>query len=123
MRGRRYELELALLNLVTNAIDAMPEGGRLGVILASTSSEAELLVRDTGTGIAADLLPRVFEPWVTTKPPGRGTGLGLSITRDVVTRLGGAITVGSRVGDGTTVVVTLPIAEADDPHAHSADRG
>ncbi len=106
IRGHRDELEMALLNLFTNAIDAMPGGGVLQVA-ASVRLEDNapvpsvvITVSDTGAGISTDLLARVFEPWVTTKPEGRGTGLGLSITKDVVTRLGGTGTGQLRCGPG-----------------------
>ena len=69
-------------------------------------------MRDTGSGIDPDVLPRIFEPWVTTKPAGRGTGLGLSITRDLITSLGGTIGVSSSAGQGTTFTIELPAAES-----------
>jgi signal transduction histidine kinase len=104
------QLELALLNLVTNALDAMPEGGTLTLDVRMTDGRVRIDVRDTGSGIAADVLPRIFEPWVTTKPAGRGTGLGLSITRDLVTTLGGTIAVSTSAGEGTTFTIELPAA-------------
>jgi signal transduction histidine kinase len=105
------QLELALLNLVTNAIDAMPDGGTLTVSAAVTGRGVRIQVRDTGTGIAPEVLARVFDPWVTTKPAGRGNGLGLSITQEVVTRLGGTITVISAPGEGATFTIDLPAAD------------
>jgi signal transduction histidine kinase len=105
------QLELALLNLVTNAIDAMPEGGTLTLTAAAAERGVRIQVRDTGTGIAPDVLARVFDPWVTTKPVGRGNGLGLSITKDVVTRLGGTIVVTSTPGEGATFTIDLPAAD------------
>jgi two-component system, NtrC family, sensor kinase len=65
-------------------------------------------IHDTGTGIPVDVLPRIFEPWVTTKAAGLGTGLGLSITRDVVAAHGGTITVAAGPGAGTTFTIVLP---------------
>lgn len=102
------QLELALFNLVSNSLDAMPEGGRLDVTLSATAEGVRLSVGDSGAGIPADVLPRIFEPWVTTKPPGRGTGLGLSITRDAITSHGGVIDVRSEPGRGTTFTIDLP---------------
>ena len=64
----------------------------------------------TGSGIPADVLPRIFDPWVTTKPTDKGTGLGLSITRDVIIGLGGTITAASTPGRGTTFTIELPAA-------------
>jgi signal transduction histidine kinase len=105
------QLELALLNLVTNSLDAMPSGGTTSITAAATSAgNVRIEVADTGSGIAPELLPRIFEPWVTTKEAGRGTGLGLSITRDVVVGHGGTISVQSEVGHGSTFTVELPAA-------------
>ena len=70
---------------------------------------------DTGTGIVPELLPRIFEPWVTTKEAGRGTGLGLSITRDVLANHGGTISVTSEVGVGSVFTIDLPAARAQRP--------
>jgi len=106
------QLELALLNLVTNALDAMPSGGTLTLAASSAGGRVRIEVRDTGAGIDSAVLPRIFEPWVTTKPAGRGTGLGLSITRDLVTSLGGTIAVSTSQGRGTTFTIELPAAEA-----------
>jgi len=106
--GARDELEMALLNLVSNAIDAMPTGGDLQLGASLTGEAVRITVQDSGLGIAPDLLPRIFEPFVTTKAPGRGTGLGLSITRDVIARLGGVITAEPAEGGGTVFVITLP---------------
>jgi signal transduction histidine kinase len=112
----RVQMELALLNLVTNGLDAMPRGGVMAITVSKTDTGGvRIQVGDTGTGIAADLLPRVFDPWVTTKEAGRGTGLGLSITRDVVEGHGGTITARSEVGVGSVFAVQLPAApEPDD---------
>ena len=105
------QLELALLNLVTNSLDAMPSGGVMSVSLGpNDNGHVRIEVADTGTGIAPDLLPRIFEPWVTTKDAGRGTGLGLSITRDVLTGHGGTISVQSEVGVGSVFTIDLPSA-------------
>jgi signal transduction histidine kinase len=113
--GDPLQLELACLNLISNALDAMPGGGRLEIVASRTLDGVRLLVSDTGTGIPAGVLPRVFEPWVTTKPPGRGTGLGLSITREVITSHGGTIAVRNNEGGGTTFVIELPADGASAP--------
>jgi len=97
---------------VTNALDAMPSGGTLTLAAGNTGGRVKIEVRDTGGGIDAAVLPRLFEPWVTTKPAGRGTGLGLSITRDLVTSLGGTIAVSTSPGRGTTFTIELPAAES-----------
>ncbi len=103
------ELELALLNLVNNSLDAMPDGGSLTIRVTSAPGRVRIELTDTGGGIAPDLLPRIFEPWVTTKAAGRGTGLGLSITRDVIGRHGGTIDAISEPGR-TTFTIDLPAA-------------
>jgi two-component system, NtrC family, sensor kinase len=102
------QLELAVLNLITNALDAMREGGTLTLQGAVADGEVRIEVTDTGGGIAPAILPHIFQPWVTTKSAGEGSGLGLSITHDVVTRLGGTVTVSSEAGRGATFVITLP---------------
>lgn len=105
------QLELALLNLVTNGLDAMPQGGVMAITVArSDTGGVRIQVADTGVGITSELLPRIFEPWVTTKDAGRGTGLGLSITRDVVEGHGGTITAKSELGVGSVLTVELPSA-------------
>jgi two-component system, NtrC family, sensor kinase len=106
------QLELALLNLITNGLDAMPDGGTLTIRVAQRPGGLRIEVTDTGSGIAPDLLPKVFDPWVTTKGAGHGSGLGLSITREVVTAHGGTITVTSEHGHGAAFTVDLPSAEA-----------
>ncbi len=114
------ELELAILNLVTNSLDAMPDGGSLHIEARRHGDRVRIVVTDTGRGIAPDLLPRIFDPWVTTKPAGRGTGLGLGITRDAIVRHGGTIAADSVPGRRTTFTIELPLHTAaetiDAPH-------
>jgi signal transduction histidine kinase len=102
------QLELALLNLVTNAIDAMVEGGALTVTLSRLGEGVRLEVADNGPGVPEALLPTIFEPWVTTKPYGRGTGLGLAIARGVIGAHGGTIRVSNRPAGGAVFTVDLP---------------
>lgn len=114
------QIELALLNIVTNSLDAMPTGGRLTIdARPSGIGRVALEIRDTGPGIAADLLPRVFDPWVTTKPAGRGTGLGLSMAREVVRAHGGTIAAHTRPGSGATVRIELPAARVEPQESHA----
>jgi C4-dicarboxylate-specific signal transduction histidine kinase len=123
VRGDRSELEMALLNLVSNAIDAMPDGGDLQVTASPKDHGVSITVQDSGSGIPPDLLPRIFEPWVTTKPPGRGTGLGLSITRDVIARIGGSITAAAAPERGTTMTIQLPAEHGElERHDDAPDR-
>jgi signal transduction histidine kinase/ActR/RegA family two-component response regulator len=116
------QLELALMNLIINARDAMPEGGI--VMVTGENREIEdndeiglpagqyvvLTVGDTGSGIPAELLERVTEPFFTTKEVGKGTGLGLSMVYGFAKQSGGAISIDSKVGEGTRVEIWLPRA-------------
>jgi len=97
----------ALLNLVQNALDAMPPGGTLTLQGQRTATAVHLQVQDTGQGIAAATLAQIFEPLYTTKPG--GTGLGLYLVQEIVTAHGGQITVESVEGQGTTFLITLPV--------------
>jgi signal transduction histidine kinase len=111
--GDETQLELALSNLVTNALDAMPDGGNLIVTAKAEPGHAIVEIADTGVGIAPEVLDRIFEPWVTTKAAGQGTGLGLSIARGVVQRMGGAISANPRPTGGTVLRITLPSSNAE----------
>jgi PAS domain S-box-containing protein len=99
-------LRRALLNLVQNALDAMPEGGTLTLAGQGSATQVQLQVRDTGSGIAAERLQQIFEPLYTTKPG--GTGLGLYIVREIVAAHAGQLTVDSKEGQGTTFTIALP---------------
>jgi signal transduction histidine kinase len=110
----RELLRQLFLNLLTNASDAMPQGGTLTIRVAAgvLESGAPALVMefvDTGVGIAPDDLPKVLEPFFTTKPEGKGTGLGLPICRRIVQEHHGTFTIVSDVGQGTTVRIVLPM--------------
>ena len=109
--GRPEELREVLTNLVTNAVDAMPEGGHCSVRLGAAGEWATVSVRDTGIGMEEDTRRRVFEPFFTSKGP-RGTGLGLAVSWGIVTRHGGTIEVESVPGRGSTFVVRLPVPVA-----------
>jgi two-component system NtrC family sensor kinase len=104
------QIEQVLLAVMVNAADAMPSGGNLWLEsrLSEDARQVLITVRDDGSGIAPDVLPRIFEPFVTTKENGHGTGLGLAVSRSIVERHGGTITVQSQVGNGTTVTIALP---------------
>jgi two-component system NtrC family sensor kinase len=109
----RAQLEQALLNLVTNAVDAMPGGGRLSLTARADDGHVVLVVTDTGSGISAADLPRVFEPLYTTKPLGKGSGLGLPILKEIVEAHRGTVRLESRAGEGTSAEVLLPAAKGD----------
>ncbi len=108
--GVSNQLEMALINLVVNAIHAMEPGGSLTVATAAKGSQVEISVSDTGHGIPEQAQPSIFEPFFTTKPEGKGTGLGLSTVLMVVERHNGKIDFTSNVGQGTTFRITLPAA-------------
>ncbi|HEU4401341.1 MAG TPA: ATP-binding protein, partial [Candidatus Polarisedimenticolia bacterium] len=110
VNASRGGLEQLFLNLFTNALDSMPAGGKLRVLARPVGRRLEVRVIDTGSGIPADLLRRIHEPFYTTKE--EGLGLGLSICRTILWEVGGEMTIDSQPGRGTTVTVTLPIADA-----------
>jgi signal transduction histidine kinase len=118
----RGQLEQVLVNLVVNAVEAMPEGGLVTVATGSgAGAEVVLTVHDQGTGMAPDVAARAFEPFFSTKPAGAGAGLGLATVYGIVRRAGGEVAIGSEVGTGSTVTVRLPAASpvVDEPPAPS----
>ena len=116
----RAEFETALVNLVINARDAMPQGGNVTVQAKNVFVDdgvtkgdfVAIKVRDTGTGIPDDVLAKIFDPFFTTKPIGKGTGLGLSQVHGFVHQAGGTIAVDSELGKGTSFTVCLPRSTA-----------
>ena len=106
--GDVEKLKQVVLNIVVNALDVMPEGGKLTASMSRTETEVIFLLTDTGKGIDPKILADVFDPFFTTKPA--GTGLGLAIVRKVVEQHGGRVSIRSKPGEGTTVEVGLPIA-------------
>jgi two-component system, cell cycle sensor histidine kinase and response regulator CckA len=138
----RGQVEQVLMNLVVNARDAMPGGGRLSLETRTVSLDRHfnqerglprpgpyvlLAVSDTGAGMSEEVKAHLFEPFFTTKPAGQGTGLGLATSYGIVQRAGGYIGVYSEVGHGTTMKVYLPLAEqaasAPAPHAGTPAAG
>lgn len=107
------DLEQLLLNLSTNAREAMPEGGTLSIRARPVDGGVEIALRDTGVGIASEDLARVQEPFFTTKR--HGSGLGLSVCRSIVWQAKGSLELESEVGRGTAVLVRLPAARDDEP--------
>jgi PAS domain S-box-containing protein len=103
------QIEQVFLNLLLNALDAMPDGGDLRVTMRRQGAEVVVQVEDSGRGIDPEALDRVFDPFFTTKPIGKGTGLGLSICYGTVRDHGGTITIKSTKGAGTMFTVRLPI--------------
>jgi signal transduction histidine kinase len=110
-------LQQVLINLLTNAIEATPAGGRVVVTGAHRADDGRpgvaIEVRDTGSGIPADVLPKIFDPFFSTKPAREGAGLGLAICRDLVRSNGSEIQVASAAGEGTTFTVWLPEARTE----------
>lgn len=102
------KLRQVFLNIVINALQATPAGGRVAISAKRNGPEYEIHFIDSGSGIAADALSKIFDPFFTTKP--EGTGLGLAVTRRIVEGHGGSLTVSSAAGEGTTVLVRLPMA-------------
>lgn len=125
----RGHVDQVVMNLAVNARDAMPQGGRLTVHVGAETLDAEqaaaypeaqpgdhvaIAVTDTGTGMDEATRRRIFEPYFTTKGPGRGTGLGLSTVYGIVRQHGGSVRVHSEVGRGSTFEILLPVARADE---------
>lgn len=119
INASRGGLEQLFLNLFTNAIEAMSAGGKLKVTARRSGGQVEVQVADTGSGIPAELIARIQEPFYTTKD--EGVGLGLAICRSILWESGGKMRIDSRAGGGTRITVTLPIAEENHP-AGSAKR-
>ena len=131
IRADRRQMEQVIVNLVVNARDAMPEGGQIAITIRAQSLATELQrdrahvppgdyvvieVRDTGTGIAPEGIPKIFEPFYTTKKTGEGTGLGLSTAYGIVKQTGGFIFVDSAVGEGTVFSLYFPSYEMPRDH-------
>lgn len=138
LRGDVVQLEQILLNLAVNAQDAMPGGGRIFIETGVCQLDQDfiggdedfkpgrylqLVVSDTGMGIPKDVLPRVLEPFFSTKGPGKGTGLGLATVYGIVRQHGGHLKIYSEEGKGTTVRVYFPELSQDAPHDGSAANG
>jgi C4-dicarboxylate-specific signal transduction histidine kinase len=114
IRADVTQLEMALLNLITNALDAMPHGGTLSITATAHGEDIRVEVADTGPGIPAEIMGRLFDPWLTTKPMGQGTGLGLAIVRDVIRAHGGSVSAHnqSTLSTGAIFVIDLPARNA-----------
>jgi len=101
-------LRQVVLNLMTNALQAVDHGGAIEVSASADDDALSISVKDNGRGIPPENLDKIFNPFFTTKPPGQGTGLGLSLCHNLVSGMSGKITVESQVGKGTTFTVRLP---------------
>jgi signal transduction histidine kinase len=111
------QIQQVVINLVLNALDATGPAGRVTIsgqeMLRDERAGLAVIVTDTGSGIVPELLPRIFEPFLTTKPRGQGTGLGLAICRDIVRAHGGRLCAESNVGAGSTFTVWLPLVRVE----------
>jgi signal transduction histidine kinase len=104
----RGQLQQVFLNIINNAFAAVDDGGQIEIGIERVNGRVAVSIADNGMGISKDNLGRIFDPFFTTKK-GAGTGLGLSITYGIVQKLGGDISVTSKLGEGTCFTVTLPI--------------
>lgn len=107
--GDPVRVEQVIVNILSNAVDAMPDGGNISVLTSLYKSFAVIKISDTGVGIPEPDISKVFDPFFTSKDVGVGTGLGLSICYGIIKKHGGAIEIQSSVGKGTTVTVKLPL--------------
>ncbi|MBI2308798.1 MAG: ATPase [Rhodocyclales bacterium] len=103
------QINQVFMNLLVNAVQAIDSTGTITLRTGAADDRVWVEIADTGQGIPDEVRARIFEPFFTTKPVGKGTGLGLSISRDIVERHGGRLDVKSRVGEGTTFRIELPV--------------
>ncbi len=103
------QIQQVFLNLMLNARDAMPEGGKINIIIKEKNGFVEMVFSDTGHGMEEDIKDKVFDPFFTTKGPFRGTGLGLSICYSIIKDHGGSITIDSEKNRGTTFHIRIPV--------------
>ena len=120
VRGDVSELREALLNIIFNAVDSMPQGGKINIKAWKEENEVVLSIADTGAGIPEEVKTKIFDPFFTTKGP-NGMGLGLSITYGIITRHGGSIEVDSILGQGSTFYVKLPVEDGEMDQKFSPD--
>jgi two-component system NtrC family sensor kinase len=105
----RIHIQQALVNLINNAAQAMPNGGTIRITTGINDTSGFIDVTDEGTGIDAETIEKVFEPFFTTKPKGEGTGLGLSLSKRLLETNGGSITVTTKPGEGSTFRLLIPL--------------
>jgi signal transduction histidine kinase len=118
VKGDANRLQQVLLNLIFNAIEAMPEGGELCITscLVKKNQKIQIEIRDTGHGIPEKHMDHIFDPFFTTKKKGEGTGLGLSIVYGVVNNHGGKIRAESQENEGTVFILNFPVLSVEDHH-------
>jgi len=103
------KLDQVFINILANAFDAIDKEGTVTISVNSDKDYVKIIIKDTGSGISKSDLKKIFDPFFTTKEPGKGTGLGLYITYGIVRQLGGEIGISSKLKEGTTVSITLPV--------------
>ncbi len=109
LQGNRNKMNQALLNILFNAIQAIEGEGTIRISTKSDNRYLFILIEDSGCGISQEDLPRIFDPFYTTKEPGKGTGLGLSISYTIIREHQGNIQISSKLGEGTSVTITIPV--------------
>jgi two-component system NtrC family sensor kinase len=107
----RNKMEQVLVNVLLNAIHAMPEGGKLSLRTSVNAAGFTAKIDDTGPGVSATHQAKLFEPFFTTKPPGEGAGLGLSVARQIIKLHGGELLLANRPGGGARVTIHIPSAK------------
>jgi len=121
-RGSASELREVFVNLIVNAVDAMPEGGSLTICAKLRGDRLRIRFADTGSGMDEEVRERVFEPFYTTKGV-QGTGLGLAVSYGIIERHEGSISVESKLGQGTTFFIDLPVAASGDQTTEKSSTG
>ena len=114
VNASKNQLRQVFLNMVANARDAMPGGGTLSVVTGGDADKVYVEISDTGTGIREEHLDKIFDSFFTTKGEVKGVGLGLSVCYGFIEDHGGDIEVKSRMGEGTTFTISLPVYTPDD---------
>jgi len=109
----RGQIHQVLVNLVVNAIQAMPKGGRLTIRTIAERDYVSLIVEDSGVGMTPEVMQKIFQPFFTTKDVSEGTGLGLAVVDGIVSAHNGKIHVESHLGQGSRFTIRLPIQESD----------
>lgn len=115
------QMHQVLVNLVVNAIQAMPNGGRLSIGTLAADDQVSLVVEDTGIGMSEDVLKKIFIPFFTTKDVNEGTGLGLAVVHGIITSHGGSIKVESQVNKGSRFIISLPVRPPEEEKESSPD--
>ena len=106
------QFEQVVLNILLNSLQAMELGGIVSIMTSTSGNRLQVILADTGPGIAQEIQSRIFDPFFTTKEVGKGTGLGLSICSGIINEFGGAIDVMSESGHGTAFTITLPLEQS-----------